>query len=135
MLALPEDQRVISLDAEWDTLVNAAGHVISSERVAILQLGYRLKEQGQTRALILQLHKKKKLPERLAAFLADTTFKWTGRQLGGDLDKIGRDLSCMPVLLSCCVGVDRWLSWVSLPRGARSSPVAQQPWRRLLSSP
>jgi hypothetical protein len=32
MLLLPEVLRVISLDAEWDVVCNAAGHVVGSER-------------------------------------------------------------------------------------------------------
>ena len=98
MLSLPEALRVISLDAEWDVNFNPAGHVIGSERVALVQLGYRLRAGDTSRALLIRMQDKKKLPERLEALLKDVTFMWTGRQLGGDLNKIGRDFGCMPVI-------------------------------------
>ena len=98
MLSLPQKLRVISLDAEWDVNFSASGHVVGSGRVALVQLGYVLGAGETPRALLIRLHDKTKLPERLDALLKDTTFSWTGRQIGGDLNKIGRDFSCMPVI-------------------------------------
>ena len=98
MLALPEALRVISLDAEWDVHMNTAGHVVSNGAVALLQFGYRLGVGQPSRALLIRVHDKSKLPERLVALLKDETFSWTGRQLGGDLNKVGRDLGCMPII-------------------------------------
>ena len=75
MLLLPEVLHVISLDAEWGVVCNAAGHVVGSERVALIQLGYRLGADEQTRALLVRVHDKTQLPERLKALLSDSTCK------------------------------------------------------------
>ena len=95
---LPVSLRIISLDAEWDVTLNTAGHVINSERAALIQLGYRLFAGEQSRALLIRVQDKQKLPERLVSLLSDNTFSWTGRQLGGDLNKIGRDFNCVPLI-------------------------------------
>ena len=92
--ALPPHMRVMSLDAEWDVFKNQRGHVIGSGSVAVIQLGFKLRADGPIRALVIQVHGKKTLPERILALLADPEITFTGRAIGGDLAKIARDFKC-----------------------------------------
>ena len=91
---LPLHLRVMSLDAEWDTIKTNQGMVVAQDKIAIIQLSFMLSEQGKVHALILQVHKRKSLPERLLALLADPDITFTGRAIGGDFKKIARDFNC-----------------------------------------
>lgn len=71
----PLDERVLSLDAEWDTVTNSRGMVVASKRVATIQLGYKDPDTGQIRSVVLQTHKFDRLPARLVALLNDPTLR------------------------------------------------------------
>ena len=57
MAGLPAHERVVALDAEWDTESNSAGMVFKQHPVALNQLGYNESGAGP-RALLLQVHSK-----------------------------------------------------------------------------
>lgn len=90
--ALPEEKRVVALDAEWDTVKNARGLVCGNSKVALIQLGYRL-DDNVTKVLIIQTcnFQPNKLSNNLKAFFEDDSFTFIGRLVGGDLAKIGKD--------------------------------------------
>ena len=97
--ALPAHLRTISIDAEWDIHKNAQGFIVRTGTVAIIQLGYCLEEGGAANALILKVHGMKKLPDRLLGLLADKNITFTGRAIGADFKRIGRDFNCMAKVL------------------------------------
>ena len=96
--ALPPRERIMSLDAEWDTVLNRRGNVIAQDKIAVIQLSYRIDSNGDVCALVLRVHACQKLPERLAALFADPTLTFTGRGIGGDLKKIARDFDCAALM-------------------------------------
>jgi hypothetical protein len=89
--ALPAERRVVALDAEWDTTKNAAGHVVGQGKVALIQLGYDLDDGEGPQALLLQVARLSKLPERLEKFIVDAGFTFVGRGVGADFEKIAKD--------------------------------------------
>ena len=93
---VPASDRVLSLDAEWDTTKNADGRVVFSHRIALIQIGYKM--QGLPCASFIRTHKLRTLPNQLTGLLLDDRFTFTGRQLGGDLGKIGRDFTAHRVV-------------------------------------
>lgn len=94
LLALPRNLQVMSIDAEWDTFKNLRGCIVGSGPAAVVQLGYRLTPEGPVQALVMQLHGRKSLPDRLAALFATPGINFIGRDVGGDLKRIGRDFKC-----------------------------------------
>ncbi len=92
VLAQPISERVLSLDCEWDTTVDSRGIVSGrASTVAVISLSYRA--GGIIKALVIQVYGLKKLPDRLLALFRDTSITFTGRMIGGDLSKIGRDFN------------------------------------------
>ena len=87
-------QKVLALDIEWDTKKNRRGMVIKSERTALIQLGYEDSSDGRMRALLFQVSRLQRLPDRLAALLRDQDITFVGAGVSGDLKKIGRDFDC-----------------------------------------
>jgi hypothetical protein len=87
-------QKVLALDIEWDTKKNRQGMVIKSERTSLIQLGYEDSSGGHIRALLFQVSRLKRLPDRLAALLRDQDITFVGAGVSGDLKKIGRDFDC-----------------------------------------
>jgi hypothetical protein len=92
-------QKVLALDIEWDTKKNRQGMVIKSERTALIQLGYEDSSDGHIRALLFQVSRLQKLPDRLAALLRDQDITFVGAGVSGDLKKIGRDFDCGRLVL------------------------------------
>eukprot|EP00966_Prymnesium_polylepis_P135171 3124142-Prymnesium_polylepis.1 len=91
--ALPEGRRVCGLDAEWDTPKNSAGAPIGQDSIALVQICFPLEDSADCEFGILLCHvdKMKSLPAGLYALLADSKFTFVGRNVGGDVSKVGRD--------------------------------------------
>ncbi|KAL1523025.1 hypothetical protein AB1Y20_017987 [Prymnesium parvum] len=91
--ALPESFQVIGLDGEWDTPKDARGLPIGQDRMALVQLAFPIEAEENFRVGVVLCHVvgMKKLPARMWALLADSNFKFIGRQVGGDISKICRD--------------------------------------------
>ena len=53
-LPLPEE-KVISLDTEWDVVENDAGYVLGPGALATIQIGYRLQQNGPIHDMILHV--------------------------------------------------------------------------------
>ena len=87
------EHRVMSLDAEWDVNKNAGGHVVAQGTIALIQLSFRIASDGPIHVLLLQVHNKKTLPDRLLELLSDTSITFVGRAIAGDVSKIARDFS------------------------------------------
>lgn len=77
---------VLSLDAEWDTILGCNGNVIGSEKLALLQIAYDL--GGGPEVALLQLYDKRQLCTELCTLLSDTRISYVGRNLGGDDSKL-----------------------------------------------
>ena len=92
MAGMPAHERVVALDAEWDTESNSAGMVFKQHPVALIQLGYNEPGAGP-RALLLQV-RGKTLPMELLSIFSDTSITFTGRCVGNDIARIGSDFKC-----------------------------------------
>ena len=88
-----DGERVVSLDAEWDTSKDSRGHVSKSQKVALIQLGY-FDDDKTPRALLLQVQKLKPLPREVLLLLGGPSIAFIGRAVGQDIAKIGKDFSC-----------------------------------------
>ena len=89
---------VTSLDAEWEMTNGASGHITGRDRVALIQIGYRLHGESLSRALLLRVQKiKGTLPGRLLALLADPRFTWVGRAIKNDLGHLGKDFNAAAI--------------------------------------
>jgi len=73
---------VISVDAEWLVLPQGP------DKVAVIQLGYRLPGTGECKALILLVHKFLILPASLSHMFANTNFIFVGSCLKHDFTRI-----------------------------------------------
>lgn len=91
---LPPHLRFMSLDAEWDTVKTSTGIVIAQGTIAVIQLSFKLSNSSDIHALVLQVHGKKTLPERLLSLFADPEVAFVGRAIGGDLKKMAKDFNC-----------------------------------------
>jgi hypothetical protein len=89
---LPPGERVLALDTEWDTESSSHGMVYKSHPVAVIQLGYNEPGEGP-RALLLQV-RGKALPMPLIDIFKDPTITFTGRCVGADIARIGKDFNC-----------------------------------------
>ena len=86
-------ERIISLDAEWDTRTNRSGQVVASFKTAVIQLGYRDSE-GRMSALLAQVFRHQKLPQALVALFAEPDISFVGVCISGDLKRIAKDFKC-----------------------------------------
>ena len=93
VIAQKSEHRVMSLDAEWDVHKNARGQVVGQGTIALIQLSFRIASDGPIHVLLLQVHNKIKLPDRLLELLSDTSITFVGRAIRGDIAKIARDFS------------------------------------------
>ena len=96
--SLPIEQRVMSLDAEWDTTKNKRGSITGTGKVAVIQLSFRTQADGEVHALVLHVHSKKTLPQALLDLFTDKGIWFTGRNIGGDLKRIGKDFGCLSLM-------------------------------------
>jgi hypothetical protein len=58
---MEQEQKVVSLDVEWDTRKNARGEIVHSEKTALLQIGCR-RHDATICAVLFQFHHLKYLP-------------------------------------------------------------------------
>ena len=79
---------VVAVDAEWVVHLTNCGFVGKVGKVALIQLSY-YNEAKQIKTLVLRVHGFKKLPVNLLNILRYIPV--VGRNVGGDLAKIGRD--------------------------------------------
>jgi hypothetical protein len=91
VLAQISEHRVMSLDTEWDVNKNQGGYMVGQETIALIQLSFRIASDGPIRVLLLQVHNKKTLPDRLLELLSNTTITFVGHAIAGDVAKIARD--------------------------------------------
>ena len=85
---------VVAVDAEWVVHLMNSGFVGNAGKVALIQLSY-YNEAKQIKTLVLRVHGFKKLPVNLLNILRYIPV--VGRNVGGDLAKIGRDFG-LPTL-------------------------------------
>jgi hypothetical protein len=90
---MKQEQKVVSLDMEWDTRKNANGEIVNSEKTALLQIGYR-RPDGVICAVLFQIHHLKYLPTGFSALLNDPDITIVGVGLTTDLEKLGKDFKC-----------------------------------------
>ena len=83
----------MNLDTEWDVTKNASGYVVGQGTVALIQLSFRIASDGPIHVLLLQVHNKKTLSDRLLELLSDTGITFVGRAIAGDIAKIAGDFS------------------------------------------
>jgi len=83
----------MSLDAEWDVIKNAWGYVVGQGTIALIQLSFRIASDGPIHVLLLQVHNKRNLPDRLVELLSGASITFVGRAIRGDIAKIARDFS------------------------------------------
>ena len=112
----PRGDRVIALDAEWDTKKNRSGQVVQSFKTALIQLGYRDSEYRMS-TLLLQVFRHQKLPQSLVSLLGDPEIAFVGASVSGDLKRIGKDFKCTEI-------TDR-ANYVNLGSYARKRDVVQ----------
>ena len=86
--ALPTREKVISIDCEWNTAKDSQGRIVANDKVALIQLGYF--EGDVARALLLPVRSLQTLPPALTSLFTDPSITCIGRNVGGDLAKIGR---------------------------------------------
>jgi hypothetical protein len=89
----PAGDRVMALDAEWDTKKNSAGRVVQSFKTALIQIGYRDSEERMS-TLLLQVFRHQKLPQSLLSLFGDPEITFVGASVSGDLKRIGKDFEC-----------------------------------------
>ena len=89
---MEQEQKVVSLDMEWDRRKNNRGQIVYSEKTALLQIGYRGLD-GVIRAVLFQIHHLKYLPTGFSALLNDPDITIVGVGVTTDLEKLGKDLS------------------------------------------
>jgi hypothetical protein len=93
VLAQISEHCVMSLDTEWDVNKNAGVYVVGQGTIALIQLSFTIASNGPICVLLLQVHNKKTLPDRLLELLSNTTITFVGRAVAGDVAKIARDFS------------------------------------------
>ena len=81
------DRKVIGLDCEWKVQYGRHGN---QDKIALMQLSY-LDNEDQMRVLLIMLYRHSKLPDMLEMLLLDTSIKYVGVNVSGDLLKVGRD--------------------------------------------
>eukprot|EP00964_Phaeocystis_antarctica_P154765 scaffold123625_cov66-Phaeocystis_antarctica.AAC.2 len=97
--ALPKEQQVVGLDAEWDTTMSTHGFPVSSGKVALVQLGYDLQDGRGKKAMLLHLSGTAKLPDRLHSFLADSGYLFVGRAVAADIKRLAKDYGAATLVL------------------------------------
>lgn len=99
VIDLPVEKRVFALDAEWELEMDSRGQIRGSKRTALIQLGYRL--DGPIQVVLIRTNKMNRLPEQLLNLFKQSkadNLKFVGKQVGGDLSKIGRDFKILATM-------------------------------------
>ena len=130
-------ERTVGLDAEWDTHTGQNGFTCSrsTSNVDVIQLAYKDPGAGTIKVLVLQTAGLAVMPAPLSALFGDSRLTFTGRNVGGDLSRIGRMFKC-PALMGRARdvreelgimarkrGVQRGSEWVREPGAASGGPV------------
>jgi hypothetical protein len=76
----------VGLDCEWGVVYNAGGFIIGQNRLALIQIGYKLEEQYSAR--IFQVTTYTTISPLLEALILDSWFTFCGCNIGGDIAKI-----------------------------------------------
>lgn len=82
----------IGLDAEWNRVVNARGLQIGRSRILWTQIAYRNRD-GNIRVLLLYVGELTSLPNSLQSLLCDSSIKFAGVRVSGDVKYIGDDFN------------------------------------------
>jgi len=116
--------QVYAFDCEWDTTPCSKGHGRRKHgNVALLQIGYRLGRDSESQALLLQLPKRGKLPNRLVAFLKDPKASFAGVNIKNDINTLGNDFELQ--------NLSDDVSFIDLGMFARERDVIQKANRSL----
>jgi hypothetical protein len=113
--------QTFALDCEWDTIINRESGRRKVGKVCLLQISYRLFDGPDgIRALLLRLpkHGDQPLPQRLVAFLTDSSNTFVGVRVKNDINLLGADH-----------GQDDLggkVKWIDLAMYARSRDVVQR---------
>ena len=101
-------ERIISLDAEWDTRTNRSGQVVASFKTALIQIGYQDFE-SRISALLWQVFWHQRLPRALLALFTEPHIHFVGVLcISGDLKRIGKDFKCTECIESTnCLNLAR----------------------------
>ena len=66
--------------------------------MALIQLSYKEKEDGQIKALLITMNGGKTLGKQLLKLLTDPDITFVGRGIKGDKAKLGKDFNCVQQL-------------------------------------
>ena len=89
LASMPDFDRTIGLDCEWDTTLGRHGEVRGSGSVAVIQLAYY--ENDELKVLILHVHGLRRLPTGLIAMFTNPRFTFVGRGVKGDISRVSRN--------------------------------------------
>jgi hypothetical protein len=87
---------VVALDCEWDIYHNSRGSIVSSGKIATIQIGYKIEEDYGS--LVFSVHHLNTLPAWLLSFLENSFVSFVGINVKGDLSKIGHDFSILQLI-------------------------------------
>ena len=94
---VPETQRVLSLDAEWEYGSIAQFPPNGRDKVALIQLGFEA-APGSLKAILIHCRRLKKLPDQLLELFRDNTIVYVAVRVGSDASKIAVDIRCTAIL-------------------------------------
>ena len=87
---VPESSRVIGLDEEHEYGSKQEFPPLGRGKVALIQLAFEL-SPGKTRAILIKSHSLNTLPKSLIQLFSDTTVRYVGVKVSGDIRNIGQD--------------------------------------------
>ena len=98
--AVPPSQCIMGFDIEWNVHKNDRGFIEkgSPSPVALIQLSYKEKEDGQIKAVLITMNGGKTLGKQLLKLLTDPDITFVGRGIKGDKAKLGKDFNCIQQL-------------------------------------
>lgn len=82
----------IGLDAEWNRMLDSRGFQTGRGRIQWIQIAYRNKDDN-IRVLLLWVGDLKSLPNSLQSLVCDSTIRFAGVKVSGDLKYIGEDFN------------------------------------------
>jgi hypothetical protein len=113
---------IYALDCEWHTTPCGRDGWKKKGNVALLQIGYCLGDDEE-KALLLQLPRQGKLPNRLVAFLKDPNATFVGVNVKNNIDILGKDFGIQ--------NLSNQVSFVDLGMFARERDVVEKANRSL----
>jgi hypothetical protein len=82
------DERILSLDAEWEVDLTRRGSGAKQCRISLLQVSY-LEENSSVKSHLYHVREStKKLPKNLLALLTEPSFVYVGVSINGDISKL-----------------------------------------------